>query len=179
MNHARSICHPTLFKRWMCRHLYEHVCIIWMEKVWKWSLIWTHYTMGPYYNRLSTRRDIKWSSFTEFSCVFFLFSRYFLYSITFIETKRDQKKMKEKIQSTSLHSMALVHSTTLVTITTTQKPICNKLWFSYWKRYTKCAYRLKKYQPYSAHKVHMLSVKWPKSWAVNWYKSYKTSRKVK
>lgn len=110
---------------------------------------------------------------------FFLSSRYFLYSITFIETKRNKKKMREKIQSTSLHSMALVHSTTLVTITTTRKPICNKLWFSYWKRYTKCAYRLKKYQPYSAHKVHMLSVKWPKSWAVNWYKSYKTSSKVK
>lgn len=139
----------------------------------------THYTMGPYYNRLSTRRDIKWSSFTEFSCVFFSSLVIFYIQSRLSKWNETKKKMKEKIQSTSLHSMALVHSTTLVTITTTQKPICNKLWFSYWKRYTNCAYRLKKYQPYSAHKVHMLSVKWPKSWAVNWHKSYKTSSKVK
>lgn len=113
-----------------------------------------------------------------FLCFFLLLSLFSIFNHVY-RNETEKKCMKEKIQSTSLHSMALVHSTTLVTITTTQKPICNKLWFSYWKRYTKCAYRLKKYQPYSAHKVHMLSVKWPKSWAVNWYKSYKTSSKVK
>lgn len=61
------------------------------HRVWKYPLIWTHYTMEPYNNRLSTRKAIKWLSF------YYIFRNFFPFFIfNHIERMRPRKGKWEK-----------------------------------------------------------------------------------